>query len=524
MTKIKHLFAFITAVSMLLALTACSGDNDFPVKIANYTFDEKPDSIVCLSDSVADILITCGYADKITARSDECTQEELQNLPSVGSRNRPNSQKILSVSPDVVFADKSFDPETKKKIEDANIKVLTMASAKTSDELISLYKSICTVAGGKETGKNTGETKANSILDSLNDLQRLANANNNESEITACYLYDISGTAATNDTLSGKLLEYANTINVCPSSSSSNIRAVRLSNPQYIFCAIGVKEQLLADDDLKNLTAVKNGSVFEINALAVQRQGGSLVEVLTFMVDAIYSDSNENSIEESSQPEPSQESSKEESQIKVEADHSLVITEDMYYELGDESDAIVNIQNRLKTLGYFDEDATGYFGELSVKALMNFEKTNSLEPDGIASYEDLVLMFSADAKPKGSTQENSKQESSKQENSKQESSKQESSKQESSTPQGSITVKADNSLEINEYTAFGFGDNDEEFKKVQKRLKDLGYYNDDITGYYGEVTLKAFNAFEKNNGLDQDGYASPEDLTLLFSADVKAAR
>ena len=44
-----------------------------------------------------------------------------------------------------------------------------------------------------------------------------------------------------------------------------------------------------------------------------------------------------------------------------------------------------------------------------------------------------------------------------------------------------------------------------------------------ITDYYGEQTAAAFELFQKNNGLDQNGYASSEDLKLLFSADVKPA-
>ena len=276
------------------------------------------------------------------------------------------------------------------------------------------------------------------------------------------------------------------------------------------------------------------------------------------MVDAegakSYFKSKDTSKAESSKPveeskqESSKEESKEESLIEVKADHSLEITEDIYFGFGEETEDFKKVQNRLKALGYFNEEATGYFGELSQKAFMIFEKTNGLEVNGEISYDDLILLFSANAKPNGYKEESSKQESSKQESSKQESSKQESSKQESSkqesskqesskqesskqesskqenSKQESITVKADNSLTITEDTMFGLGDNDEDFKKVQKRLKALGYFNDDETGYFGEVSLKAFKAFEKANGLDEDGFASPEDLALLFSDKAKAAQ
>ncbi len=547
----KRIFVFILALCIAIIPTACSNNGgDYPVKIANYTFNEKPKSIVCLNDSIADILIACGYADRITARSDECTQEELSEVPSVGTRSRPNSQKILDVNPDVVFADKSLAEETREKIEKSQIKVMTMANASTADELKTLYQNLCAIVDGNNTGRENGKNKSDNILMMLTDLQRLVPEK--EVQATACYIYDIEGNSASNDTFAGKLFDYANAINVCSSQLAGKdmLEIIKLSNPQYIFCAIGLKEKLLSDDELKNLSAVKNGNVFEINAMEFQRQGNSMTEVVTYIIESMYPElkDSESSVEESSK----EESSKEESIIEVKADNSLEITEDMNFVLGEESDDIKKIQNRLKALGYFSEDSTGYFGELSVNAFMSFEKTNGLEVDGEASYQDLKLLFSADAKPKGysenSKQESSKQESSKQENSKQESSKQESSKQESSKRESSkqesskqenskqesskqensnqekIKVEADNSLKITEDTAFGMGDNSDDFKKVQKRLKALGFFNDDETGYFGEVSLKAFKDFEKANGLDQDGFASSEDLTLLFSADAKAAR
>lgn len=548
--KIRKIFALLLAAVMILTVAACSGkDDEYPVKIANYTFTEKPTSVVCLNDSVADILIACGYADRITARSDECTQQELKDIPSVGTRTRPNSQKILDIDPDVIFADKNLADETRKKIESYDIKVLTIADAATAEDIRMMYKNICAVVNGEKSGRKKGSDSADSVLLTLDDLQRLVPER--EVEATACYIYDISGTAANNDNFSGKYFDYANAINICDNVSGGNmIDTIRLSDPQYIFCAIGVKDTLLSDDSLKNLSAVKNGNIFEINALEFCRRGNSMTKVLTFMIESMYPEvnqSDESSQEESKQESSKQESSKEESVIEVKADNSLEITEDIYFGFGGETEEFKKVQNRLKNLGYFDEEATGYFGELSQKAFMVFEKTNGLEVDGEISYDDLILLFSADAKPKGykqessvqesskqesskqetSKQESSKQESSKQENSKQENSKQESSQQESSkqesSKQTSQTVKADTSLKITEDTMFGQGDNDEEFKKVQKRLKELGYFHDDETGYFGEVSVKAFKAFEKANGLDEDGFASPEDLTLLFSDKAKAA-
>lgn len=454
----KKIIVFLLTAAVMICCCACSSQNggEYPVKIANYTFYEKPDSIVCLNDSVADILIACGYSERISARSDECTQPEISGVPSVGPKNKPNSKKILEASPDVVFADKTLDSDVKQSLEENHTNVLTMVSAENGDELTKLYESICAVADGNKSGRENGAEKSKSILLTMDDLQRIIP----ESEIvvTACYLYNLDGEAANDSTMSGKLFSYANATNVCAARSTpeENISKLKLSNPDFIFCARGLKDKLPDDSNYKELKAVKTGKVFEIDSLLIQRQGNSLTEVLSFMIENMYPDitedrdtsqaskvseaseeskpesseaskpessaqeSKEESKEESKQesskeskPESSEESSKESSDdstaesstessvqaSKIEADDSLEIYDGLAYGFGEEGSDVEKIQIRLQYLGYFDDNPTGYFGEVSQDAVRKFEKENGLEEDGYLSTEELRLMFSSDVKP-----------------------------------------------------------------------------------------------------------------------------
>ena len=56
MNNIKRLMAAAIAGVLIISAAACSDSsaNEYPVKIAGHTFDAKPESVVCLSDSVAD--------------------------------------------------------------------------------------------------------------------------------------------------------------------------------------------------------------------------------------------------------------------------------------------------------------------------------------------------------------------------------------------------------------------------------------------------------------------------------------
>ena len=421
MNNIKRLMAAAIAGVLIISAAACSDSsaNEYPVKIAGHTFDAKPESVVCLSDSVADILIACGYADAIIAKTDECDQEELDNIPSVGARDSISVQKIASVSPDVVFTDRTVPEEVLEELNEDDYNVLNMIKAHDSKELSILYESISAVMGGNETGRENGEKKASSLLQSFDAMERtIPDRDENEAQITACYLYDVDGTAATDDAMCGQLFNYAKVLNVCAASETSlnTSEAIKLSNPNYIFCDVGVKKQIMSDERYKNLDAVKNKKVYEIDAKTFDRQGDSMTEVLSFIIQTIYpelkSQTNEESIETSESSEVSETSAKEESKnessktektTKVKADNSLEITDDMEFGQGDENEAIKNIQQRLKDLGYgkFEDGITDYFGEKTAKAFKAFQKKNGLDQDGYASAEALRLLFSDKAKGAG---------------------------------------------------------------------------------------------------------------------------
>ena len=430
MKRINRFIAAAVAGVLMLSGAACSNgsQNDYPVKLAGQQFSETPKKVVCLSDNIADILIACGYGESIAAKTDECNQPELENVPSVGSRENPSYARIESIAPDVVFSDKTVSQEIVKKLGSNNYSVLNMIHAESGKELSVLYSSVSAVMEGEIKGRQNGEKKASSLLQTFDAMERAipAAGDDGAAQPTACYLYDVNGTAATNDSFCGKYFKYAKALNVCATSETSmgSVESIRISNPDFIFCATGVKDQILKSEKFKDLDAVKNGKIYEIDANEFARQGDTMTEVLSFMIKTMYP-------------------------------------------------------------------------ELQSKT----ESEQTSEP----------------------SKQESKKEESKQESKKEESKKQESKKQESEPK--TIVVKADNSLKITDDTAFGQGDENDDIKKIQKRLKDLGYgeFEEGITNYFGEMTAEAFKAFQKNNGLDPDGYAGADALRLLFSDKVKPA-
>ena len=99
----------ILAISLCaITLAAAAGCNNFsttidkftgnqeeyPVNVGHNTITTKPQKIAVLDDNVADILIACGYSDKIVAKTKDCNQEELKNVKEYGTDAKPDTASI----------------------------------------------------------------------------------------------------------------------------------------------------------------------------------------------------------------------------------------------------------------------------------------------------------------------------------------------------------------------------------------------------------------------------------------------
>lgn len=404
----KKIVALALAAGMVLSAAACnsSRSEEYPVKLANITISKAPDRVIVLSDSIADILVSCGFIKKIEGRSDECTQEEISGVKTVGSKLKPDLEKISALSPDVIFADSDMPKEQLTKLNESGFTVITFVPATSMSGISDLFGNVGAVMAGETTGREIGEERAETLSVTMDDLQRLIP----ESKVlvTACYLYDEKGTSLKDDTPSGKLFEYLNAVNVCKAGVADDeaFNALKLANPQYIFCDIGVKDKIMKSELFKDFSAVKNKQVYELSSELFSRQGNSLVEALTDMIEIMYPSVSINPEDptkrtESSKAETSKAETSKATTSKVKADTSLKITKDMFFEFGDIKDDIKKVQNRLEALGYFNEEKSGYYGEVTQKAVKAFQKANKLTQSGNCDYKTLTLMLSAKAKAAG---------------------------------------------------------------------------------------------------------------------------
>lgn len=403
---ISTLIVVLLIASTCISLNGCVGSdkNDFPVKVANITVNSEPKNVVALSDNVADILSNIGYDTKLVGKSDECTQERLSVVPSVGPKSTPDVAKITAAKADLVFADNTLDSNYEIQLKDAGITIVKIMPADTKDELETTYKSIGTLLGGQ----NTGKEKANKAFkDLFETMQSVSDEKSSEEFKTICYLFLNDSVLSTfsKGSYGDTILGLTGATNVGPGSTVATINGyatddgaidantLKRSNPSYIFYSDDdVKTYLEKNDVLKKLDAVTKGNMVKMPMSYFTRQGDSALDGVSFMCNKLFPNSSS-----SSNTSASSGATQVEDISTVADKYGITITDDMKFNLDDENENVLALQKRLDELGYMSVEPTGYFGELTVTAIKEFQNVNNMEQTGVANADVIKAIFSTDA-------------------------------------------------------------------------------------------------------------------------------
>lgn len=91
------------------------------------------------------------------------------------------------------------------------------------------------------------------------------------------------------------------------------------------------------------------------------------------------------------------------------------------------------------------------------------------------------------------------------------------------TPQPDAPIVTEVPAVEGEYATIQRGQSGEAVLALQERLTELGYYTGKLTGKMDSPTQLAYKKFEKANGFNANGVASPEEQMVLFSEAAVAA-
>ena len=356
--------------------------NPYPVQIGHNTIDSAPDTVVVLDNNVADILVTCGYKDKIVGISSDCIQQELSAVEKMGSDSNPKTEAVNKANADIIFASSNIGHKDYEELKENNKVVLRIAPAKDEASLTGLYINLCKIMEGNIKGEAKGKEFFSKTIDSINKYS--------ENPIIAkgCYLFDLDDSSAvTNDMYANTILKYAGVQNIATDNNKNGnmpIAQILASDkhtgfPFYILCETGLKAKILSDNRFSTTNVVNKNRIIEIPSTMITTQGKGAIGAIEYISSAI---AKQNDIKGESLAE----------------NYGISIVKGMSYTIGEEDSNVQAIQQRLDDLGYLPINPTGYFGDTTAIAVKDFQTNNELDRrDGVADYQTITRLFSTSA-------------------------------------------------------------------------------------------------------------------------------
>ncbi|MEH2329004.1 peptidoglycan-binding domain-containing protein [Nostoc sp.] len=172
----------------------------------------------------------------------------------------------------------------------------------------------------------------------------------------------------------------------------------------------------------------------------------------------------------------------------------------MALEKGDQGPSVRNLQQKLKTAGFYQASVTQVYDVSTQEAVQRFQKAAGLPVDGIVGASTLQKLESWQAKKSTTVATQAKKTTAVSAQAK---------KPSTTSSASSATSKRRNP----NYLAKG--DEGEDVRALQERLRVAGFYYGNATGIFGPITEESVKRFQDSYKLSVDGIAGPATLSKL---------
>jgi iron complex transport system substrate-binding protein len=307
----KKLITAILAIVIMFTFVACNNSNQqnnlggvkqeasvtkypYTAKDSNgseVTIEKEPQKIISLAPNITELIYALGKGDKLIGRTDYCDYpEEVKNVESIGSLTDPNIEKIVELQPDLVVASTHFKEDVAKKLEDLGIKVVVLYNAENFDGAYDTITTFGQIINAQD--------KAEELVSGMKE--KIENIKEKVKGTVIPKVYYVVGFGkdgdytATGETFIAQMIEMAGGENIAKDATgwTYSLEKIIENDPEYIIISknYGMKEQFIGTEGYKELSAVKNNKVIEIDNNILDRQGPRLAEGIETLAKILHPD------------------------------------------------------------------------------------------------------------------------------------------------------------------------------------------------------------------------------------------
>ncbi|CCQ92321.1 Uncharacterized ABC transporter substrate-binding lipoprotein YvrC [[Clostridium] ultunense Esp] len=278
-------------------------ENAFPVTVKDgtgkeITVEKAPERIISLIPSNTEIIYALGYGDQIVGvTSNDNYPEEVKNKEKVGDMN-VDLEKVVSLHPDLVLANQwhvTGQVDQVAKMREAGLNVLVVNDATSLNQVYESIRLLAKVTGTSDKGEE--------VIKGMQERYRavVEKAKTIPADKKKKVWVEISAPPELYTTGKGtfmnELLEAAGAINVAndqegwPKWTEEQAVAAKpdviLLTYDYVPNAV---EEVKKRPAWKEVPAVKNGEIYQLNQDTVSRPGPRLMDALEEIAKDVYPD------------------------------------------------------------------------------------------------------------------------------------------------------------------------------------------------------------------------------------------
>lgn len=253
------------------------------------SIDKIPSRVVSIAPNITEIIFALGKDEVLVGRTEYCDYPvEAGRIASIGSITEPNIEKIVELNPDIVIASSHFQKETLKKLENLGLKVIIFKEEESFNGLYQLIGQVGRLLGAEGKAAQLVSDLQKKVFDITGKV-----ANFSKPKVYYIVFYgDGAFFTAGKDTFIGNMLEMAGGVNGAADSKGwqYSIEKIVEKNPEILICSkyYHSKDIITKTPGFKDLKAVKEGRLLEIDHNLLDRQGPRLAEGLETLARLLH--------------------------------------------------------------------------------------------------------------------------------------------------------------------------------------------------------------------------------------------